>query len=85
VLVVLSVFIIARVFSVAHIPDIMGLRPQSIVPILVLAGGRAVLSSWHGGSQLELFLVSPSSFICSLFKKLKASCIVFTFVDKSVL
>ena len=42
-LVVLSVLITGRVFCVAHIPDILGLRPRSVAPGLVLAGGRAVL------------------------------------------
>jgi hypothetical protein len=37
-LVELSV-LITRVFCVVRVPDILGLRPRSLVPIVVLAGG----------------------------------------------
>jgi hypothetical protein len=47
VLVVLSVLIITQVFSVAHTPDILGLKPRSAAPALVLASGWAVLWPWH--------------------------------------
>ena len=84
-LVVLSAMIIDRIFSVVHIPDILGLKPWSVVPALVWPANEVCSGPDIDGSRFEPFLVSPSCIICNLFKKLNAFCIVFTFADKSAL